>query len=133
MNCQAAVRHGIVRAGIAGLCGWFFVLAAVGKAIPHRSWQGLLFDWKAFAVLVAAVESTLGILMMVRRTRAIGVQLASGFLALSSLFIVLQFVTGSTQRCGCYGGWIEIPPAVELIVNGVVLALLALPAWEAGT
>ncbi len=121
----------VVRAG-----GAYILLGALGKTLfgtpadlPAALLRWMYWDHHALLVLVIAVEALIGMTAIIAPRLAWPIVMAA--LAAFMAMLGVQMSEGATS-CGCFGSALTVPPWVMMVVDGALLALLALSRpWSA--
>ncbi|WP_287520770.1 MauE/DoxX family redox-associated membrane protein [Okeania sp. SIO2C2] len=71
-----------------------------------------------------AIESALGIALILRVLPTIIMPLSILLLLNLSMLTYWSTSTGKTEDCGCYNGWLKITPTQSLILNAIYIFLL---------
>jgi len=121
---------------LAAALGLFFVAASLSKAVDVELFvrqikaYGIISDGTLVALTawgLIAVECALGVGLMVFYRPRLLLGVAAGLLLFFWAITSWAWWTGSTENCGCFGGWLDRTPGEEAVEN-VVLLLVTLCA-----
>ncbi|MDY6954831.1 MAG: MauE/DoxX family redox-associated membrane protein [Thermodesulfobacteriota bacterium] len=126
---------------LAAALGLFFVAASLSKAldvalfIRQITAYGIISD-STFVTFIAwgliAVECTLGVGLMVFYRPRLFLGVAAGLLLFFWAITSWAWWTGSTENCGCLGGWMDRTPGEEAVENIVLLLVTLFAARRPG-
>ena len=101
----------------------------VEKYLATYSLDSLLFVALPIAILLATVELSLGVMLMVRPQRRITAMLTTLFMALFTLVTLLSATVLPIGDCGCFGDAVKLSPWETLSKNLVMLPMAAYLWW----
>ena len=109
-----------------------FLFSAYTKAIAPRFFEILLeqqgvvsnpFIGAWFTRAIIAVETALGIGLMLPFYRRTLLRISFGLLLLFSLHLCYLIFLGETENCGCFGEMIKLSPLASLGKNSILLVM----------
>jgi len=115
---------------LAAALGLFFVAASLSKAVDVELFvrqikaYGIISDTVLVALTawgLIAVECVLGVALIVFYRPKLFLGIAAGLLLFFWAVTSWAWWTGSTENCGCFGGWLDRTPGEEAIENVVLL------------
>ena len=117
------------------LVGFLFVAAAALKALDTTSfavqisYYGVVRDpmlVKGIAITTVIVETILGVFLLLRiRLKGLVYPIVFALLLGFSGLIVYAWVFHGLEDCGCFGKYIATSPAVSILKNVLMMAVLA--------
>lgn len=121
-----------------------FIVSAVAKLFSIDQFELYVYSFGLFSLnvtfilarLCIGIELALGIMLLTGWQQRIVLSAMLAMLLFFSLFLCYAALRGRTDSCQCFGQLADMPPAISLLKNAVliVLTLLALkiqkePAW----
>lgn len=122
----------------AAFTGLVLAFSALTKFLSPKAFVATIGDYGLFpeALILpigtgaAALEFALGLMLLFGIGRMIATRIAVPLVIAFVLLIIRAIATGMTD-CGCFGEVVAMPPAVELILDLVLLGALAI-VWRGG-
>ncbi len=115
------------------LLGGLFVLSAYSKLFPVEYFELELVDqnitswyWSPFlARLIIAFEFFLGLALIFQlKARKVSLPFTLAFLGILSVYLlIILFINGNQENCGCYGELIPLSTVESLIKNIVLIGI----------
>ena len=117
--------------------GLLFILSAVAKliGIDHFELYVFSFGWLPLqlcfilARLCIGIELAVGVFLLLGWYPRVVRGVTLGLLVLFSLFLCYVLLMGRSDSCQCFGQLLSISPAMSLLKNVAMIALLFLYAW----
>ena len=120
-----------------------FILSGFVKAVDPTGTQYKLHEYAGAlgisvsdlpllitAVVLSAVEFTIGVLLLLAVNRRVVTRLALLFMAVMTAVTVWLVVADPISDCGCFGDAVKLSNTESLVKNIVLLAMTAVMAWR---
>ena len=126
---------------LAAALGLFFVAASLSKGVDVALFMrqikayGIISDSTLVALTawgLIALECTLGVGLIVFYRPRLFLGTAAGLLLFFWAITTWAWWTGSTENCGCFGGWMDRTPGEEAIENVILLLVTLFAARRPG-
>lgn len=133
-NSRAFAFENVLRIGLAVLLGMLFIVSAVAKIFGIDQFELYVYSFGLIPLnltfilvrLCIGIELALGVVLLTgwKRRTVLWVMLA--ILLFFSLFLCYTALNGRNDSCQCFGQLADMPPALSMLKNAVLIVLVLL-------